>query len=40
MAALWNEHKLPWERLRLEMWYNWVNIERAHGSSILSILTS
>jgi len=40
IAALWDEHKLPWERLRLEMWYNWVNIERAHGSSILSILTS
>ncbi len=34
----WNHHKLPWERLRLEMWYNWVIIERKHGSSILSIL--
>ncbi|MFN2353383.1 MAG: HDOD domain-containing protein [Desulfopila sp.] len=40
IAPLWDEHQLPWERLRLEMWYNWVNIERAHGSSILSILTS
>ncbi|MEE4243254.1 MAG: HDOD domain-containing protein, partial [Desulfopila sp.] len=34
----WNHHKLPWEKLRLEMWYNWVVIERKHGSSILSIL--
>ena len=36
---IWNAHKLPWENLRLEMWYNWVSIEREHGSVILSILT-
>jgi HD-like signal output (HDOD) protein len=34
----WNDHKLRWESLRLEMWYNWVVIERKHGSSILAIL--
>ncbi len=39
IGILWNTHKLPWENLRLEMWFNWVNIEREHGSSILSILT-
>jgi HD-like signal output (HDOD) protein len=39
IETLWNTYKLPWENMRLEMWYNWVNIEREHGSSILSILT-
>jgi HD-like signal output (HDOD) protein len=39
IAEVWNTYKLPWENVRLEMWYNWVNIEREHGSSILSILT-
>ena len=39
IEKLWDHHKLPWEKVRLEMWYNWVNIEREHGSSILSILT-
>lgn len=34
----WQRYKLPWENLRLEMWYNWVAIEREHGSSILAIL--
>ncbi len=34
----WHHFTLPWEKLRLEMWYNWVVIERQHGSSILAIL--
>jgi len=38
IAETWNNYQLPWETLRLEMWYNWVSIEREHGSSILSIL--
>ncbi len=38
IAETWNNHQLPWETLRLEMWHNWVSIEREHGSSILSIL--
>lgn len=36
--STWNRHNLPWESLRLEMWYNWAVIERKHGSSILAIL--
>ncbi|MBM9604323.1 HDOD domain-containing protein [Desulfopila inferna] len=38
IETTWNNHKLSWESLRLEMWYNWVVIERKHGSSILAIL--
>lgn len=34
----WEEHSLPWDRVKLDMWYSWAEIERRHGSSILSIL--
>lgn len=36
---LWSRFKMPWERYKIEMWYNWLVIERKHGSSILAILT-
>lgn len=38
IAETWNDFQHPWESLTLEMLYNWINIEKEHGSSILSIL--
>lgn len=35
----WLKQKLPWGEIRLETWFNWVQIDREHGSSILSILS-
>lgn len=35
---LWSKYKLSWDKVPLEMWYNWMDIERRHGSSILSIM--
>ena len=35
----WDHYQRPWDSLPLEMCYNWISIEREHGSSILSILT-
>ena len=34
----WQQNNLPWENVKLDMWYSWAEIERRHGSSILSIL--
>ncbi len=34
----WQQNNLPWEKAKLDMWYSWAEIERRHGSSILSIL--
>ncbi len=36
----WKRYKLPWDELPVEMWYNWLEIEKKHGSSILSILSA
>ena len=40
IEEMWRKYNLPWEEIRLEMWYNWLEIERKHGSSILAILSS
>ncbi len=34
----WTSQELPWGEIRLEAWFNWIQIDREHGSSILSIL--
>lgn len=36
---LWKLHHLPWEKTRLELWCNWLSIEKDHGRSILSLLS-
>lgn len=39
IKELWQTNNLPWERARLEVWYNWLSIEKKHGRSVLSILS-
>ncbi len=34
----WQQNNLPLDKVKLDMWYSWAEIERKHGNSILSIL--
>ncbi len=34
----WKRFKLPWDEIRFQTWFNFLDIDRQHGNSILSIL--
>lgn len=35
----WQKHDTPWEETSLELWLNWLRVDREHGSAILDILS-
>lgn len=35
----WKAQGLPWNEISLESWFNWLRVDRSHGSSILDILS-
>ena len=36
----WMKNDLPLDETSLELWFNWLQVDRKHGSGILDILTS